>query len=668
MIQYLQKKVRSLNGLELGSGAHFVRPMLIAVIVGTGTGFLVVWFVKSILWCSSIFLHPVIQNSLWIILVPVIGGLFVGPWITFLAPEAKGHGVPEVLKALFVRGGKIRPIVVLVKTVASIVSISTGFSVGREGPIAQIGASLGSSVGQILRMPEVRIKNLVACGAAAGIAGVFNTPIAGVMFASEVILRDFAASSLSTIVVAAVSSSIISRIYLGDHPSFMVPSFGLQNPMEIFLYFILGILSAGIAIAFVKILEWWENRFESWRFPEWLKPAIGGFIIGLMGFAFPQIFGSGLNTIEDTLQGLIPLQILMVLIILKIFAASISIGAGSSGGVFAPLLFVGAVLGGAFGKIAFSHYIVPIAPDGAYALVGMASVFSAAACAPITSILIVFELTDSYGMILPIMVAVVTATSISQIILKDSIYLRRLRHKGIDVKSFEETKRIDGLRVSDAMSQDFQLIPQETPAKKLIELMSKNVNKVMFVVDQHQMLTGIIKPTEVNKMLLSEATSFINAYDVASPISDYTFQEEALSEAARLMHSHHLTDLPVVDSLDISSIRGILKTEDIFRVYSENISRKEEVTSRTENNSLVQLDMTTITVTVTPRSPVVGKPIKELNLPKGVHFNVIKRDDQVFVPHGDVQIMNKDRITAMVAPKEEAVFREWLKTMKLKNF
>ncbi len=451
---------------EFDSGVHFVRPMLMAIAVGVGTGFLVVAFVKSIHWVTNLFFNPAIKDSLWVIFVPVIGGLFVGPWITFLAPEAKGHGIPEVLKAIVLRGGKIRPIVVLVKAVASVVSIGSGFSVGREGPITQIGAAFGSSVGQLLKLPESRLRNLVACGAAAGIAGVFNTPIAGVMFASEVILRDFGAKALSTIVVAAVSSSIISRIYLGDHPSFSVPTYGMQDPLEIFLYLGLGILSALAAVFFIITLEWAENRFEKWRFPEWLKPAFGGLMIGLIGYAYPQIYGSGLATIESALKGSIPLQILLVLIIIKVIATSISIGAGSSGGVFAPLLFVGAVLGGAFGHIASTHYIVPIAPNGAYALVGMASVFSAAARAPITAILIVFELTGSYGMILPIMVTVVTATSISQMILKDSIYLRRLKHKGIDIKSFEETRTIEGLKVSDAMTRDFQVVTQDMPAKR----------------------------------------------------------------------------------------------------------------------------------------------------------------------------------------------------------
>src|SRR5665213_1946242 len=223
----------------------------------------------------------------------------------------------------------------LVKIVASVLSIGSGFSVGREGPIVQVGAAFGSSIGQFLKLPESRIRNLVACGAAAGIAGVFNTPIAGVMFASEVILRHFGASALSTVVVAAVSSSIISRIFLGDHPSFSVPLFHLHDSSEIFLYFGLGILSALAAVSFVVILEWSETKFENWQFPSWLKPACAGLLVGCLGFLFPQIFGSGLSGIQDALYGNLTLQVLLSLILVKILVTSISLGGGSSGGVFA---------------------------------------------------------------------------------------------------------------------------------------------------------------------------------------------------------------------------------------------------------------------------------------------------------------------------------------------
>jgi CIC family chloride channel protein len=656
------------RAFEFDSGVHFVRPMLMAIVVGIGTGLLAVAFIKSILWMTTFFFNPAIKNTWFVIFIPVMGGLIVGPLVVFLAPEAKGHGIPEVLKAIALRGGKIKPMAGVVKAVASVFSIGSGFSVGREGPIVQIGAAFGSLIGQLLKLPESRIKNLVACGAAAGIAGVFNTPIAGVMFASEVILRDFGANALSTVVVAAVSSSIISRVFLGDHPSFIVPSYHLHDPLEIFLYFGLGILASLAAVSFTMILEWSETKFEDWRFPAWLKPACAGLLVGCLGLLFPQIFGSGLVGIQDALHGNLTLQVLLSLILVKILATSISIGGGSSGGIFAPLLFIGAVLGGAFGQLASMHYGFPIAPSGAYALVGMASVFGAAARAPITSILIVFELTGGYGMILPIMVSVVTATSISQMMMKDSIYLGKLKRKGIDVKSFEEARVLEGLKVNDAMTQDFHLVMQDTTADGLIDLMSKDMTKSVFVVDRKNNLLGIIQAAEINRVLMLEGKDFLIADDIAVPFKEYSFPDEPLNEAAKLMAAHHLTEIPVVDSFNTYKVIGVLKSENIFRVYANHVSKRGEILDHQAHHEVIPSDMITFVFTVTPRSLVVGKPIKELNLPEGVRFNLVKRNDRFSVTHGNMLMMIKDQVTVIVMPQQQEALRVWLRKNKLKDF
>jgi CIC family chloride channel protein len=666
----MSKSIRSIyfsHVLDYEHGIHFVRPMILAMLVGIGTGFIVVGFVKALKAATNIFLNiPSGHNHLWGIFIPVLGGLLVGPLITFFAPEAKGHGVPEVLKAIVLRGGKIRPVVVLIKAIASIISIGSGFSVGREGPIVQTGAAFGSTCGQILKLSESRVKNLVACGAAAGIAGVFNTPIAGVIFASEVILRDFGANALSTVVVAAVSSSIIARIFLGDHPSFSVPVYHLHSSWEILLYFVLGILSALTAILFILSLERSERWFEQWNFPEWLKPAAGGLLIGCVGFFFPQICGSGLKTIEEALHGSLILQTLLILIFVKIFATSVSLGAGSSGGVFAPLLFIGAVLGGAVGNLFTYYHFAEIAPPGAYALVGMASLFAAAAHAPITAILIVFEMTGSYGMILPIMVAVIAATSVSQLLIKDSIYLRRLKHKGIDISSFDEAQILGGLHVSDAMSHDFIIIPVDTAVQELIDSLSKEL-KTIFAVDEKGKLIGVVKWLDLNELVASQNKS-VKVRDVVIPITDYSFSDEPLNEAARLMGAHHLSELPVVDSLETSKIIGVLRAEDIFRTYSDHISKHTNIKTEIQHEAFVPMDMKTIIFTITPRSPILGQLIKNIGLPEGVHFNTIKRGQRFLIPNGKTILNLKDRVSSTVMPQHEKVFREWLKINKIKNF
>jgi CIC family chloride channel protein len=333
-----------------------------AVIVGLGGGLGAVAF----RWLINSFTHiffDVMQNWLsfmgpaYVILVPAIGGLLVGPMIYFFAREAKGHGVPEVMEAIALRGGRIRPVVVVVKSLASSLCIGSGGSVGREGPIVQIGSALGSTLGQTLKLSDERIRNLVACGAAAGIAATFNAPIAGVIFALEVILGEFSVRYFSTVVISSVTASVVGRIAFGDVPAFVVPQYSLVSPWELLLYVLLGILAGLVALLFVRTLYWFEDISDAWRFPEYVKPAVGGLLVGVLGFYLPQVFGVGYEAMEDALLGKMLLGTMGLLILAKVLATSLTIGSGGSGGVFAPSLFIGAMLGGAFGTLA--HQTLP---------------------------------------------------------------------------------------------------------------------------------------------------------------------------------------------------------------------------------------------------------------------------------------------------------------------
>ena len=377
-----------------------------AIVVGIGTGFGAVGFIALIGFIQNTFfiggeqLLPFLGYAL-IIIIPMIGGLLSGPIISFFASEAKGHGVPEVMQAIALRGGRIRPRVVVAKIIASALCIGSGGSAGREGPIVQVGAALGSSLGQWLKLSDNRIRNLVACGAAAGIAATFNAPIAGVIFAMEIILGELHLGDLGNVVISAVTASTIARIFLGDQPAFAITAdYGMQAPWEIFLYVLLGVLAAVTAIGFTRLLYWFEDKFDDWKFPSALKPAVGGLLLGLLAFAFgtyaingsstglpiaenmPYIFGAGFGVIESALSGSFPFWLLFVLIFLKPLATSFSLGSGGSGGVFAPGLFTGAVLGGALGKLL--EILLPGADinSGAFAIAGMAAVFAGAARAP----------------------------------------------------------------------------------------------------------------------------------------------------------------------------------------------------------------------------------------------------------------------------------------------
>ncbi|MBN1688938.1 MAG: chloride channel protein [Candidatus Omnitrophica bacterium] len=655
------------------SRSRLVIPILVASLVGVGTGFVVVGFIRFIEICRGFFFGELkdwlsIFGVFAIILIPAIGGVFVGPLVTYFAPEAKGHGVPEVMKAIALQGGRIRPIVVVIKALASALAIGSGASVGREGPIVQAGSALGSTAGQLFKLSETKIKNLVACGAAAGISGVFNTPIAGVMFALEVILRDFGARALSTVVVASVAASIVSRIFLGDNPAFVAPVYSLWSPFEILIYLFLGVLSAFVALSFIYTLHGSERLFESLKFPEWLKPVLGGLGVGIIGLYFPQVFGAGLDFIENALHGNLSFMILLSLVLMKVLATSLSLGSGSSGGVFAPALFIGAALGGTIGKLFYGRMPFLVAPPGAYALVGMASVFAGAAHAPVTAILIVFEMTGDYRMILPIMVAVVVSTSISQLISRESIYTIKLKDRGIDIGPLEEVKILGAIQVRDAMTHDYEILPKKLPAKELIKKMSHQEQKTFFVAGIQGNIVGYIKPEEVQELLLEKDLSVIVTDDVAVPLPETCFPDEPLSEVARLMTDHKVTRLPVMDPSDPSKIVGILKHDDVLRAYMRATIHRDELVGRMEHQTESANGTVTVRFTIPQRSSLAGKLIRDLDLPDGIVLTSIERKNTTHVPEGGTVLMGRDKIWAVVHPKSEQDFRKWLLEKKLKRF
>ena len=333
--------------------------LVTAVLVGVGTGvgaILVRSLVEAVSHFSFEFLPGLLGDAgpAFLVIAPTVGGLLVGILVQRYAREAKGHGVPEVMEAVALRGGRIRPIVALVKALASALTIGTGGSAGSEGPIVQIGASLGSSLGQVLHLSDDRIRNLVACGAAGGIAATFNTPIAGVIFALEVILGAFSVRYFSTVVISSVIASVIGRAIYGDLPTFPLPvEYGVASLWEFALYPVLGILAAISGAAFIRCLYFFEDGFDAWRaIPEWSKPALGGLLLGSMALLYPRltgveyegtphIFGAGYEIIVAALNNELLLSTVLVLLLLKLIATCLTLGSGGSGGVFAPALFLG---------------------------------------------------------------------------------------------------------------------------------------------------------------------------------------------------------------------------------------------------------------------------------------------------------------------------------------
>lgn len=370
----------------------------------------------------------------FLLLAPVIAGAIYGPIVYRFAPEARGHGVPEVMYAVAHKGGRIAPQVSVVKALASALCIGGGGSVGREGPIVQIGSAAGSTVAQLLRLDTARMRLLVACGAAAGISATFNAPLAGAFFAMELVLRDFAAEAFGAIVLSSVTADVVGRSLLGDHPFLSLPAFEVRSTPEYLLYAALGVGVGVVGVAFSKILYLIEDACDwAWRGPEWARPAVGGVVLGALLIAVPQMYGVGYPVLEDAVEGKYVVGMLVLLMVAKMIATSLTIGIGGSGGVFAPTLFIGAMAGTAFGTLAHTMFPGVTESAGAYGLIGMGAALGGATGAPITAVIILFELTGEYSIILPLMAAVVMAAGTGHLLSKETIYTAKLWRRGVSL-------------------------------------------------------------------------------------------------------------------------------------------------------------------------------------------------------------------------------------------
>jgi CIC family chloride channel protein len=625
-----------------------------ALIVGLGAGFGAVIFRRLIGWFTTLSFttaQPVLgfMGRYYVIIVPAIGGLFVGPMIYFFAREAKGHGVPEVMEAVAMRGGRIRPIVVVIKSLASSICIGSGGSVGREGPIVQIGSALGSTLGQILHLSNDRIRNLVACGAAGGIAATFNAPIAGAIFALEIILGEFSVGYFSTVVISSVTASIIGRIFLGNTPSFPVPPYSMVSLWELLFYAVLGIAAAFVAVAFTHILYKFEDIFDAWHFPEYLKPAIGGLGMGIMGLYFPDLFGVGYGAIGRALLGEILGGTVLLLLVLKVVATSLTIGSGGSGGIFAPSLFIGSMLGATYGAV--MHHWLPAltATPGAYALVGMAAVFAGAARAPITSIIILFEMTNDYRIILPLMFATVISTLLSEYLSKESIYTLKLARRGIHLERGHDIDVMQGVLVREAMTGDVDTVPADMALPELERAFIESHHHGFPVLDGRGELYGVvtIQDLERAKDRANFETLKVWAIATRSPLTAYP--DEPVWAALKRLGTRDVGRLPVVDRDNPRRLVGMVRRSDIIHAYQRAILRRQELQHRSQQLRLAGLTgKEFVEFEVGEGSPVVGKQVKELALPHECLLTSVHRGRKVLILHGDTVLQAGDQVMALV--------------------
>ena len=512
------------------------------------------------------------------LLAPAIGGAVVGPIIYFFAREAKGHGVPEVMEAVVMRGGVIRPRVVGVKALVSALTIGCGGSVGREGPIVQIGSAIGSTLGQLLKVSGERMRTFVGCGAAAGIAATFNAPIAGAMFSVEIILGDFALARFSPIVISSVVATVVSRHFLGDFPALQAPPYRLVHAFELLPYLILGLAAGLVAYLFIYLLYRCEDLFDASPLPEAARPAIGGLLIGAIALAFPHIYGVGYETITLSLREQAPFLLLLTLVFIKMLATSLTIGSGQSGGIFAPSLFIGAMTGGAVGTLVHRLFPSITATSGAYALVGMGAVVAATTHAPITAIIIVFEMTGSYTIILPLMVACIIATIVTTSLSRESIYTLKIARRGLSIVAGREVSVMKALRVNEVMTDRMHTFYEGTPLSTLLEEALNSPCSYFPVVDGKGDMTGIFSLQDLRMVLMEDVAALgplIVARDIATTDGLITVTpEDDLDSVFKKFGQKNIEEIPVVSPEEPSRVIAMVRRKDVIEAYNKEILRR----------------------------------------------------------------------------------------------
>lgn len=504
-------------------------------------------------------------------LLPAAGGLLTGFLIFHFAKEAKGHGVTEVIFSLRRGGGRIRPRVALVKSIASALTIGTGGSAGPEGPIIQIGATVGSTVGQWMNLSPPYLKTLVAAGAAGGIAAVFNAPIGAVIFAMEVLLRDFT-QGFSMVVLSSVTASVTSHLLLGDNIFLQTPSFGIEHPAELGLYLVLGVLAAPLAKGVVKILIVVEEFFERLRkIPEPLKPMIGGFSVGLLGLFIPMILGAGyaeatsvLLTGNDPLRWSLPF--LLLLMIGKIFSTSVTLGSGGSGGLLMPSLFIGAMMGSFFGNLA--RLLFPtIASSGAYGLVGMGLIFACVVQAPFTAIVMMFEITHDYKIVIPMMFSVTVTMLMSRQIGAIGLDAHVLLKRGVRLDEGGHRDPLVDVAVGEVMVKKVDVISPDMTLEKLTAFIKQNSHTGFPVVNAEGEVLGLITYIEVHRALSSDPfVKELSAEKFMRKEIPSLFPQGNLADAVKKMQEFQVDRLPVVDP-GSKRLVGILTRSNILAAY-----------------------------------------------------------------------------------------------------
>ncbi len=502
-----------------------------------------------------------------LILLPALGGLLVGPIIMRLAPETKGHGVPEVMEAVALRMGKIRKRVALLKVIVSSVTIGSGGSAGREGPIAQIGATIGSILGQVFKLDFRDVKLLVVCGLSAGIAGTFNAPLGGAIFGMEILYRGIGLFNAMPVILASVLGATVASVFLGRSPAFKVVGAASWTPLELPLYIFLGMVFGILSVIWVRTFYGVESLFDKLKLIPHLKPAIGGLAVGFLGMLFLEygVMGVGYEGINMVLAGELALATLLSLGVVKLLATSLTIGSGGSGGVFAPSLYIGSMFGGALGILFKMAFPLVVLDPKTYALAGMAALFAGAAQAPINVIIMIPEMSGDFALIPPIMASSVTSFFVAWLFLRgSSIYTIKLEKRGIKIR-MGRSFVLDSIKVGEIMNRNVISVSPDMPLRAL-EMMFEEYHHRGYPVVKNGKLVGIVTLDDLKKVPAWDRGD-ARVEDVASRKLIVTYPDESVHEALDKMYENRVGRLPVVDRSDPSKIVGIISKHDILKAF-----------------------------------------------------------------------------------------------------
>ena len=539
--------------------------LVLALVIGALTGLAVVTFIL-LTERMGMRLYPVGGAPWRRLLFPVVGSLGIGYLLYRYFPNARGSGVPQTKAALYAREGRILLRTVLGKFFCTSATLASGIPLGREGPSVQVGAGIGSVLGRFLGLRTEQVKKLIPVGAAAAIAAAFNTPLAAVLFALEEIVGDLNAPVMGAVVLASATAWMVLRLFLGDHPLFKVPQYQLVHPAEFAVYAVLGVAGGVVSAAFAKLLLGMRERFL--RFPQktvWFQPVAGGLLVGLMGWFVPQVLGVGYGFVGDALNGRMAFNLMLLLVVLKLLAVTTSYASGNAGGIFGPALFIGAMLGGTVGTVAHHWFPAYTATPGAYALVGMGAVFAGIVRAPMTSVLMIFEMTQDYAVIVPLMIANLVSLFIASRLQHEPIYEALAVQDGIHLPTAKTRPRSGQRQVAKIMQIASQLLPAEITVRDALEEVRSSEFRTWLVMDRRGVI-GVINFARLERELAESADKKVGEL-VDALIFPHVHPDQGLDLALELMGENQIEILPVVNRGDVHKLEGILTLRDVLDSY-----------------------------------------------------------------------------------------------------